>query len=203
MRIAHFCRLALAISFVVGATACSGPKPKLEEWQQSPPGGITTGDLVFRKGHGFWTPHFINASTREKRFSHVGIVSAVENGKVSILHAEANEASGKGTIKEEDWTQFFAEALEGAVYRYDGDHETAKRFAKNGRTKIGVPFDTAFDLSDSKRLYCTEFVRNAINEAAGKELVGFSMISGRPFVTLDDIYARHFTKIWDSVASSK
>ena len=203
MLLAHSCRLALAMILVVGATACSGPKQEFEEWQQSPPGGISVGDLVFRKGRGFWTPYFVKASTREKRFSHVGIVSAVENGKVLVLHAEASEVSGQGAVKEEDWTKFFTKTLEGAVYRYDGDKETAKRFAEEGRTKIGVPFDFFFDLSESERLYCTELVRDTINEVVGEELIGFSMISGRPFITLDDIYASHFTKIWDSVTSSK
>ncbi|MCR5413444.1 MAG: hypothetical protein K6F50_01790 [Kiritimatiellae bacterium] len=197
MRPLHSIRLAALVFSVVGAVVAQD-----SQWRQSPPLGIAVGDLVFRKGEGTWTPYFIGVSTREKRFSHVGIVDSAKDGKVVILHADADDSTGIGCVRKENWSGFFAEALEGAVYRYDGSAQTAVRFAEEGRTKLGTPFDRAFDMSTPDKLYCTEYVRGALNAAAGKELVGCTIVSGKPFVAIDDIYHHDFTKIWDSETSA-
>lgn len=170
-------------------------------WRQSPPEGIAAGDLVFRVGHGIWTRYFIGISSREKRFSHVGIVSRADGNGVVILHADADDTTGVGMVREQDWGGFLAEALECAVYRFTGDGDPL-RFIETGRIKLGVPFDPSFDMSDDGRLYCTEFVRYAINSALDRELIGFTLVNGHPFIALDDIYSSEFIKIWDSKKSN-
>ncbi len=190
-------RGTLAALFALCVLAASGENAG--DWRQSPPEGVAVGDLAFRKGHGLWTGYFIGMSTREKRFSHVGIVSSVKGGKATIIHSEAGEFTGQGAVKEDDWSFFFGDALEGAVYRYSGGRADAPRLiAEEGRKMIGVPFDSAFDMSETNRLYCTEFARIAVNRALGEELIGHSTVNGRDFITLDDMYRRDFGKIWDS-----
>lgn len=180
------------------ATAFAEPAEQDMRWRQSPPEGIAVGDLVFRRGKGYWTPFFISISSREKRFSHVGIVSGVASNAVDILHSDADETSGRGFVRIQDWRGFFDDTLEGAVYRYEGPADTRRKFAENGRGKLGVPFDSLFDMRTTNRLYCTEFVRWAVNESVGRELVGYTLVGELPFIALDDIYRRAFIKTWDS-----
>ena len=110
------------------------------EWENLPPVQLAIGDLVFRRGCGAWTSFFINASTRERRFSHVGIVAEIRN-EVSLIHADADEHTGDGRVRVEDWRGFFEDALECAVFRFDGDSSVATNIVLNAKRRLGVKFD--------------------------------------------------------------
>ena len=170
----------------------------VQTWQVSPPEQIRVGDIAVRKGHGTWTQYFINCSSREKRFSHVGIV--VSNGtQCIIVHSEANEWTGIGSVRLGSWQEFYADALECAVFRYTGPDSITKKFAKKGMEMIGVPFDNAFDMEDTNRLYCTEFVRMVINDTLKTNLVGWTSVCNKRVIALDDIYKNGFERVFDSI----
>ena len=166
-------------------------------WKDTPPADIKVGDIVFRKGAGIWTKYFINVSSREKRFSHVGVV--VSNMPTTvILHADANDMTGHGCVRLEIWKGFFRNASECAVYRYDGDPSHPLLFVEKGMQKLGVPFDWTFNMSNTNSLYCTELVREIINAVTCTNFVGCTEVCGRRIVAIDDIYRDGFTKIFDS-----
>jgi len=170
---------------------------KVHVWQNVPPVEVCAGDVVVRRGHGTWTQYFIDCSSREKRFSHIGIV--VSNvPPYTIVHSDANEWTGIGSVRLESWQGFYADALECAVFRYNGSDSSATRFADRGMALIGVPFDSAFDMDDTNRLYCTEFVRTVINDTLKTNLVGWTSVCDKRVVALDDIYRNGFTRIFDS-----
>jgi len=158
---------------------------------------VEIGDVVFRRGQGPWTQYFIDCSSREKRFSHVGIVVSNAN-EVIVAHAEANDWTGVGQVCLQSWDVFFSGALEEAVFRYQGDKTTRRRIACESEKMLGVPFDRRFDMGDTNRLYCTEFVRLAVNRAVGHDLIGFTTVCGRPVIAIDDIYRSKFIKVYDS-----
>ena len=170
---------------------------KVSAWQIVHPVEVHIGDIVVRKGYGTWTHYFINCSSREKRFSHVGIVSEIGN-EVALIHADADERTGDGCVRVEAWRGFFADALECAVFRFDGDPNVASNIAINAKRRLGVKFDSAFDMSETNRLYCSEMVRLAINEAVGTNLVGFTKVCGNNVVAIDDLYRNGFRRIYDS-----
>ena len=187
--------LVSAAAFLCLACAFAG------DWRETPPAGTESGDIAFRRGNGPWTRFFVGASTRDRRFSHVGVVVPSPGGGVAVIHSEADDFTGKGSVRMEPWDVFFKDALDGAVYRYSGNGETAGRIASAAAKRAGVPFDTSFDLSDTNRLYCSEFVREAVNEAAGCPLVGTTRTKDREIVAIDDIYRLGFVKIFDFGAS--
>ena len=168
------------------------------EWKNEPPMQLAVGDLVFRRGHGAWTSFFINASTKERRFSHVGIVVEIRNNEAVLIHADADERTGDGCVRAEGWRGFFADALECAVFRFDGDSSVASNIAISAKRRLGVRFDSAFDMSETNRLYCSEMVRLAINEAVETNLVGFTTLCGHNVVAIDDLYRNGFRRIYDS-----
>ena len=115
-----------------------------------------------------------------------------------MIHADADERTGNGSVHVEGWHGFFADALECAVFRFDGDSSVASNIAINAKRRLGVKFDSAFDMGETNRLYCSEMVRLAINEAVGTNLVGFTKVCGRNVVAIDDLYRNGFRRIYDS-----
>lgn len=167
------------------------------QWKQNPPAGVTAGDIVFRRGHGIWTSFFVNASQREKRFSHVGIAATNGAGRIVIIHSEANDL-GLGRVREGSWHSFFKEATEAAVYRCTVVGVDPTDVVAEARRRIGVRFDNEFDATTTNKLYCSELVMLAVNLAAGRELIRPTFRSGKTIVGLDDIYREGFMKIYDS-----
>lgn len=68
----------------------------------------------------------------------------------------------------------------------------------NAKRRLWVKFDSVFDMGETNRLYCSEMVRLAINEAVGTNLVGFTKVCGRNVVAIDDLYRNGFRRIYDS-----
>ena len=130
-------------------------------------------------------------------FSHVGIVSEI-GSDIALIHADADERTGYGFVHSECWCSFFSDALECAVFRFDGDSSVASNIAINAKRRLGVKFDSAFDMGETNRLYCSEMIRLAINEAVGTNLVGITKVCGRNVVAIDDLYRNGFRRIYDS-----
>lgn len=170
---------------------------KAYPWQHVLPVEVRVGDVVVRKGYGTWTRYFIDCSSREKRFSHVGVAFKIGD-EIVLIHADADERSGEGYVHFEGWRGFFTDALECAVFRFDGDSSVASNIAINAKQRLGVKFDSAFDMGETNRLYCSEMVRLAINEAVGTNLVGFTKVCGHNVVAIDDLYRNGFRRIYDS-----
>lgn len=176
----------------------SAEKPDLS-WRQSPPVEVRKGDLVCRRGNGLWSSLFASLSSREPRFSHVGVVWE-EGASPTLIHADASDWSGKGCVREGSWQDFFegANATECAVFRLEAGGGLAERFALAARQRLGVPFDTAFDLGETNRLYCTELLAVALEEACGHNTVPRTSRGEKVYYAIDDLYARGFLKVFDS-----
>ena len=174
----------------------------LQHWKVASPVPLKRGDLVFRRGHGLWTRYFINMSTRERRFSHVGIVASATN-LVTIIHSEASDISGIGDVHISRWSDFFKDSTECAVFRYGKSAEAANAIAGMAERYKGTPFDSLFDMEETNKLYCSEMVRVAINEAVGTNLVGFTEVGGHRVVAIDDLYRNDFIRVYDSKQSQE
>lgn len=134
---------------------------------------ISSGDLLFRQGTGFFSQYFMNAGARPSPYSHVGLV-ANHHGKLVVLHAEASELTGRGLVKSEPLEIFLSHenALAAAVYRVaatNTQRQKAVGYALEAYERK-IPFDTAFDIGDQSRVYCTELIWRAY-QAAGLNLV--------------------------------
>lgn len=167
----------------------------LSAWRKGPPVEVQPGDLVFRRDNGVWSWFFIQASRRERRFSHVGIV--VEGGASPfIVHADASELTGVGCVRRQRWSEFFAESLDGAVYRYEGTRQIRERIAAEALRRLGVPFDTGFDMTSTNKLYCSELVRESVNGATGLETIGYTRVAAlKSMIAVDDCYATNMVKV--------
>lgn len=139
------------------------------------------GDLIFRKGTGFFSTLFSKAGDREVPYSHVGI-AFVDKGDVFVIHIEANELTGKGFAKIDRIEEFLDKknAIHAAVYRLkDGSYFYGKNAVEVAVEYVQrkTPFDIKFDLTSEKGLYCTEFVYRAYKKVGLDITDKFDVIS--------------------------
>ena len=148
---------------------------------------LDEGDIILRYGNGFWSPVFRNVSRYEKRFSHAGVVVR-EKGTFNVVHASAHEMNGAGHVSRVSLEQFLSVSSDYAVYRFETEKNVRLRIAENAERYVGRPFDSSFNLADRKRLYCTELVMHAVNDAVGYKAISPTVTSGIALVAPDDCY---------------
>lgn len=127
------------------------------------------GDLIFRKGKGFFSGFFSSAGKGKTPYSHGGLIKIMGNG-VFVIHTEASELTGIGSAKIEPIEVFLDNdnAFSGALFRLKDNPEVyGKKAAKvaGAFLQAHIPFDTAFDLKTEDSLYCTELVWLAYKKA--------------------------------------
>jgi len=130
-----------------------------------------SGDLIFRRGRSLISRAVLSADGHSE-FSHVGIVFA-SNRAVWVIHAKPPENGALGGVVSEPLDVFLgvSEASAAALYRPNNSRaaDLAASFAL-GYAHTHVPFDSDFDLSTSREMYCTEMVWRAYRRA-GLDLV--------------------------------
>lgn len=124
---------------------------------------LQTGDLVFRMGRGMES-HAVVAADRDAMFSHVGLL-VQENGRWMVLHAvpgEEEETGGKEQLKKDPLPLYLApdRAVAACVLRYDTTPEVLEEVARHAFRlyQKGLLFDNKYDMTDSSRMYCTEYI---------------------------------------------
>lgn len=161
---------------------------------------VARGDLVVVRNDSAWSRFLVDASTREKRFSHAAIV--VRDGVApKVVTVGLADGGGVAVCALED---VLSGATDLAVYRFAGNGAANVNdgIARAAEKRVGLPFDSAFELRTKDRLYCTELVRDCVNEAAGREVVGTSRKGSFEYVAADDCYRNEMAKMFDSRESS-
>ncbi len=158
--------------------ACSSshnhPKSELDRLVSN----LREGDLLFRKGTGM-AGRIVTSLDSSGEYSHVGIATEIE-GKWHIVHAVPYEPEFEGDID-----RVKCEPIELYTGRYpkaNYGHYRPKATAEQVRVAVKHalrlsaekrPFDHDYDIEDSTKLYCTEFVEYVYS------LAGLSLSQGR------------------------
>lgn len=158
---------------------------------------LQPGDILFRRGSGLWTPLFSQASRTEGFFSHAGIIFERE-GHLKIVHADADDLSGVGGVREDEIDEFLREAKGVAIGRMKAPSSGAAIAGLAARDDWKqLPFDTHFSLEDEGRaIYCTEYVWLAIQRASGIDIVPQKTVwAGKTGIAVDDLLYSPFIGI--------
>ena len=145
-----------------------------------------SGDLIFRKGTGAWSPLFSGAS--ENGFSHVGVIHETPLG-LFVLHSEADDFTLEGGIQNTPLQQFIKESD-----RYTIKHNLMSEKQKQAFIQeliqyqtSGAVFDTDFSLEGpAQQLYCSEYVWKSAQNI-GVQLGYPSELLGKDYITVDSI----------------
>lgn len=159
---------------------------------------LENSDIVFRLGKGYFSNYFRKYASKDKIFSHIGIVS-VENNNTFVYHSEASELTGVGGIKKELLTEFIKDSEKVAFFRTNLtpiEKEKIIQQVKLYHSK-NITFDLSFDIHNNNEMYCTEFVAKSINNGLKKNIISPNLIiKDKYFYGLDDFYNNSlFTKI--------
>lgn len=123
---------------------------------------LKNGDVILRSGVGIWSELFRTHNSRDKRFSHVGIVSIEPDGTYQVIHAEADDLTGSGEVFRDTLEHFVGESSGIGIARPRGIDPDA--LAEAAKTFLGRPFDWKFDSRDDSAIYCTELVELSLRE---------------------------------------
>ena len=139
---------------------------------------LASGDLLFRKGTGV-VGNIVTSVDADGSYSHVGIVVESE-GEWYVVHAVPHEHDFDGDfdrVKMEPVENFLGRYPSGDFghYRPRVSEEQLNIATKNALrlSQMKVRFDHDYDLTDTTRLYCTEFVEYVYG------LAGVSLSEGR------------------------
>ena len=169
--------LLLVCLSVVGLACTNGNDRPKSEFDRLI-GNLREGDLLFRKGTGI-AGRIVTSLDSNGEYSHVGIVVRIDD-KWYVVHAVPHEPDFEGDID-----RVKCEPIELFTSRYpQANYRHYRTTATNKQRKIAIhhalrlsaerrPFDHDYDLSDSTKLYCTEFVEYVYS------LAGVSISQGR------------------------
>lgn len=132
---------------------------------------LRDGDIVLRRGLDLMS-RLVLTQGDAARFSHVGLV-VLQRDIPYVIHAMPAENGQPGGAVLEPLAQFASplEAADVAVYRSVGLTETQRATVRQtGFAQLGLPFDERFQLSNTRKVYCTGLVLRAY-AAAGLALV--------------------------------
>ena len=117
-----FFRNALLAVGCLVVSACSSPSGG------SPSDGLPfveadsmrSGDLVCRLGNGYFSGIFRRFSGDSERFSHIGVFHR-EGDSCFVIHADADELTGVGSVKRELLSEFLRGSHDHQFYRFTVD----------------------------------------------------------------------------------
>ena len=127
---------------------------------------FAAGDVIFRRGRSL-VSRVVLAADGGSEYSHVGLISLVD-GKIWVLHAIPPEKpEEQGGVVAEPLSAFLEpdKATAAGLYR-SRDHGAALAAERAAWrfVRAHIPFDSSFDLSTPRELYCTEMVWRAYRE---------------------------------------
>lgn len=160
---------------------------------------VRDGDLVLRSGSDAISSLFKKVNTRDKSYSHAGIVF-IENGCPIVYNLIGNADDPKALIRRDSLSRFIGpyDNTGYGVYRYKLSknqvgklHDLCVRYFKEKRR-----FDPHFDLETDNALYCTEFVYKAMIEVTGdKKYLETTQMANFSFVSVDNLFLKKDIKL--------
>lgn len=125
---------------------------------------LKNGDLILRCGKSTES-YLVHLADNTSEFTHIGII-AIEKGNPYVIHAVPHK---KNTLKKETFSDFLnpKNASSYAIHRSHYNAETLTKVVNEAQNFYlkKYTFDTEYDLSTDTKLYCTELIIKAFNNA--------------------------------------
>lgn len=153
---------------------------------------LHTGDLLVRRGDDMTSYMLSQLNMQDQTYSHCGLVM-VENGYPFVYHSIGGEDNPDQALRR-DSAQLWCSPANNhafAAFRYALADSINDKLVKSvrGFYKERIKFDMSFDMETDDRLYCSEMIYKAIEQATGgNSFIAQSNNYGRAFVGIDDLY---------------
>lgn len=148
---------------------------------------VQEGDLVFRRGRGFWSETFSNKAG--SNLSHVGVLLRHGSDWV-VVHSEADELTLEGGVHTTPLAEFLHNTEFYYLRRLTVEQRQLSQFVAHLREHLvrKTPFDTSLTLDDEgERVYCSELIWLAADQA-GIPMAKPRDMLGKAYITIDDLF---------------
>ncbi len=159
---------------------------------------LKNGDVIVRNGTDEVSRAARSFNRKDKTYSHCGIIQ-IENDTVFVYHALGGSYNPSQKLLRQDLEVFCDPGAVDriAVFRYYLDSKethTLTAWLRN-RYTAGLLFDMFFNFYTDDKMYCSEFVFKALDNAKGGALLRLLPENTGPvYVSIDDLYLNEEAK---------
>ena len=153
---------------------------------------VQQGDLIVRTGKDFTSETMRQLSAKDKTYSHCGIAS-IEHDSLFVYHSIGGEWNPNQKLRRDPF-EIFCNPYENrgfGIFRYKLTPKENARLISIVHTlyTLGIMFDIQFDLASDDRMYCSEFVYKAVEQASHNKIVlPTTTLHHIKFVALDNLF---------------
>jgi hypothetical protein len=153
---------------------------------------VKQGDLIVRSGRDYTSETMRKLSAVDKTYSHCGIAS-VEHDSLFVYHSIGGEWNPDQKLRRDPF-EIFCNPFENrgfGIFRYNLSPKENARLISIVQNfyKHGIMFDMKFDLISDDRMYCTEFVYKAVEEASHNKIsLPTTTLNHLTFVAPDNLF---------------
>jgi len=140
---------------------------------ESEKGLLRSGDILLRKGYGYFSEKIAGADTPPFQVSHCAMLVNRKN-TWQVVHALSSSVAPFDGVQYQLLQQFLNESQANSVmvFRYKASADTLQqivretcRYAEEKR-----PFDRSFDSKDTTTVYCTELFKLSFAKIVGRDI---------------------------------
>jgi hypothetical protein len=140
---------------------------------ESEKGLLRTGDILLRKGYGYFSEKIALADTPPCQVSHCAML-VNRNNTWQVVHALSSSVAPFDGVQFQPLQQFLNESQPNSllVYRFKTTPDTLQRIV-NETCRYAIeqrPFDHTFDSDDTSTVYCTEVFKLAFIKALSRDI---------------------------------
>lgn len=157
---------------------------------------LQSGDLILRGGYGLISNSIVYLLNEPRSISHVGILVKAD-GHWQVWHTLSGSVSEIDGPRSELLTDFLKQSRPDAllIVRPKGGDTGELLCQANLLLMAKIPFDQQFDLTDSKALYCAEFVRYAMQQAGYPAWLPATLPNGKPYLAFSHLYDERYAEL--------
>ena len=141
-------------------------RPQIYELTHEEVGLLRNGDIVLRMGYGIVSA-LLETSSGGTGVSHCGILAG-EGPHFRVIHSISSDLSDEDGVQECTLSEFLRCAKPGSFVAVRCQVADGAEIAKHAGRYLEqrIPFDLAFDLCDSTKIFCSELIYLSILHAA-------------------------------------
>ncbi len=123
---------------------------------------IKDGDIILRHGYGFVSDMIVQTLEEDLAISHCAII-VKNDSAINVIHSVSQTVSDFDGVQVQDIRQFVHESKMNSIivlrYRYN-DKQNAASVSERASYYLDrrIPFDLSFNIEDTTRFFCTEFI---------------------------------------------
>jgi|DewCreStandDraft_4_1066084.scaffolds.fasta_scaffold39782_1 hypothetical protein len=154
---------------------------------------IEDGDIILR--HGYGTISDIIAKTLNEKYdiSHCAVL-VKDTKNINVIHTVSQTLSDFDGLQQQTLSRFIADSKPNSIIivRYKGNKNQIISEKAKYYLALKVPFDHDFDINDTSKFYCNEFVLKLIKDVYNKDLLDNTCKS------VDNKSQYKFNVFWDT-----